>query len=83
MTLVLNSPFVNVIYTVTKPGFSADVCHPVWVSGFIRVLFWFLTGRPVKAEREPRAKSDRLVLRGEVGALPAPRGGANCVNPHA
>lgn len=30
---------------------------------------------------EPRAKSDELDLHGEVRVLPAPRGGANCVNP--
>lgn len=68
MALVLNLPFVNVIYTVTKPGFLADVCHPVWVSGFSRVLFWFLTGRPGKAEREPRAK---------IGPVGPPRGGGS------
>lgn len=30
---------------------------------------------------EPRAKSEELDLHGEVRVLPAPRGGANCVNP--
>lgn len=30
---------------------------------------------------EPKAKPDELDLHGEVWVLPAPRGGANCVNP--
>lgn len=40
----MNLLFVNVIYTVTKPGFLVDACHPVWVSGIFFSLFWFFKG---------------------------------------
>lgn len=43
-------------------------------------MFYF--GVNTKAVKvEPKAKSDELDLHDEVGVLPVPRGGANCVNP--
>lgn len=59
MALVLNLLFVNVIYTVTKPGFSADACHPVWVSGifFLHVLVLVLKRGEPQAWNGPAARS--------------------------
>lgn len=74
----MNLLFVNVISSVTKPGFMRDVRLSVCVSAFVCFIL-ALTRKAVKVE--PKAKSDESDLRGEVWVLPAPRGGANCVNP--
>jgi len=68
---------VNVISSVTKPGFLRDVCLSVCLN--VCVLFWLKHKRLAKVE--PKAKSVKLDLHGEVWVLPALRGGANCVNP--